>query len=177
MNPYIAVSIAVVVLVICLLLDALFGGDKKPPEDLLSWRKDDGIEIGEPDIRPETKRPIVTGYSRRTEAEHALIRELIKVNPKDCTHQKGGRTQSRYKKDYNVSLFTFIDGTRRVRCLTCGQKWFEGDKGWDEALRMATQSTNAQASSERPAYFKIENLFKGRRKKDEKRPDRKWFRR
>jgi hypothetical protein len=48
MNPYIAVSIVVAALAIYLLMDALFGGAKKPPEDLLSWRKDDGIEIGEP---------------------------------------------------------------------------------------------------------------------------------
>ena len=171
MNPYIAVSIVVAALVIYLLMDALFGGAKKPPEDLLSWRKDYGIEIGEP-VEPPS------AYSRRTFEEHQHIRDRIKVDPKDCTHQKGGRDRRiRYSRnDYNVSMMTFIDGTQRVRCLTCGQKWFKGDKGWAEAIRMAYESTNRQTSSEQLSETQKVRLRKEARGKGPK-PDRKWFRR
>jgi hypothetical protein len=178
----------VVVIVLLILGDVLFI-KPKPSDGLLDWRKDDGIEIGEPadartlpvegliaNVLPVVKPP--SAYSRRTFEEHQHIRDRIKVDPKDCDHTKGGRDRRiRYSRnDYNVSMMTFIDGTQRVRCLTCGQKWFESDKGWAEAIRMVSESTNRQTSSEQLSEMQKVRLRKEARGKGPK-PDRKWFRR
>lgn len=95
--------------------------------------------------------PYVSRYSLRSSLEDAALRAFLKIKPRDCSHLKGGFNRGRGSRaDYNVSLFTFITGKRRVRCNSCGQKWFEGRKGWEEAIRMVNLSTNSPASSEGP---------------------------
>lgn len=155
--------------------------DKPDPDSTLVWTcSDTGVETLVPreSLTPTGKTAPQSAYERRTDKEHAEIRARIKVDPKDCNHAKGGPTwNSPYIGDYNLSLFTFIDGTQRIRCLTCGQKWFKGDKGWKEMYEKAQQrSTNKEGSSEQVPDVKnqLRNIM---RRKGRKKPDRKWFRR
>jgi len=95
-------------------------------------------------------QPYVSQYSLRTEAEHALIRARLKRDPRNCTHEKGGpQLWRRPWKDYNVSQHTFTNNVTRVRCNSCGKRWYAGRPGWDEALSMVDQSTNHPSASER----------------------------
>ena len=83
-----------------------------------------------------------------------------------CTHAKGGSMRQlapnsehfawdKYKgpgfasfKDYNVSDHIFPDGSRVIKCLTCGMKWRKGDADWNTALKMSEQSTNTRTASQ-----------------------------
>ena len=92
----------------------------------------------------------VPKYGLRTEQEHEIIRRNLRVkfDPKNCDHLKGDPFKSRFSRDYNMSLHTFPDGTRRVRCLSCGRKWFSADSNWLDALKMVNRSTNSPSGSE-----------------------------
>ena len=93
-------------------------------------------------------------YSIRSEVEHQAIRESIRFDPKTCKHLKAEKTRRKEAfYDYNVSQHTFINGITRIRCNNCGTKWFKGDPGWEEALRMMKSTTNRPSSSEMPYEF------------------------
>jgi hypothetical protein len=97
--------------------------------------------------------PYVSQYSLRTEIDHAQIRTMLADASKHCQHLKGNRFGAKSREfinctDYNVSIFKFIDGKMRIRCNTCGQKWFPGDEHWEAAMVMVRQSSNHMASSE-----------------------------
>jgi len=91
----------------------------------------------------------IPNYERRTEKEHGEIRKRIKVDPSECEHLKGGsfRRPSTHK-DFNVSYHIFAGGVERIRCLSCGQKWFSDDPCWNEALVMVKHSTNSRSCGE-----------------------------
>ena len=94
----------------------------------------------------------VPRYYSRTVTDHDDIRRRIAINPAVCKHLKGGRFRRRNAvKDYNVSHHRFIDGTERIRCHSCGTKWFSTDANWNEALAMTEGSTNSP-SLEMPVW-------------------------
>jgi hypothetical protein len=80
------------------------------------------------------------------------IRDRQKRERKDCSHLKGGRPKSGLIKDYCVSLHTFIDGRKRIRCLLCGFTVWNNEPGWAEALKMVKKSSNSPTSSESVHY-------------------------
>jgi hypothetical protein len=99
----------------------------------------------------------VPQYSRRTEAEHTACRRRATTSPSVCQHRKGFHRRPRsVVKDYNVSFHRFIDGTERIRCLSCGKKWFPSDADWQQALNMVEDSTNTRTASETP-YWRSES--------------------
>jgi hypothetical protein len=82
-----------------------------------------------------------------------------------CRHTKGGRLQKAGVNDFNMAMHEFTDGTKRIRCQSCGMKWFvrdtkefihrDGKKyrnhtniGWHEAWQMLQSSTNTTTKSE-----------------------------
>jgi hypothetical protein len=85
-----------------------------------------------------------------------------------CKHLKGGRNRRRNAiKDFNVYLFSYIDGEVVIKCHDCKMKWRPTDTtervvrngkvyknhtgiGWREALNMVSESTNTPSSSEIP---------------------------
>lgn len=91
-------------------------------------------------------RKYVPMYSKRSAEMHKIIRARLRINPKNCSHLKG--RVAGFRKDYNLSYFIFPDGVHRIRCLSCGRKWFKTDSDWEEALEMFYHSTNGTASSE-----------------------------
>jgi hypothetical protein len=112
-------------------------------------------------------------FKQQETFEQAKIR-----HQRDCSHLKGGPNRNRLsRKDYNVSKHTFIDCTVRIRCLTCGMKWFKDDTrsilirngkehinhtglGWTDALKMVEDSTNTPSASEHFPQFKKEDAHK-----------------
>ena len=98
-------------------------------------------------------------YQIRTPKEHEEIRKKVSKNPSSCKHLKGGARHnptyysSDYYKDYNVSLFTFNTGRKRIRCNSCGKKWFDDEPEWAEACKMVESSTNTPASCEIPIWY------------------------
>lgn len=92
-------------------------------------------------------------YTARTEAEHARIRAFLKKKIDLCGHRKGGKLKG-FSTDFNISDHTFIDGSRRVKCLNnCGKVWSPGDADWKDALYMLGRTTNRRTSSEQPGYL------------------------
>lgn len=79
-----------------------------------------------------------------------------------CAHLKGGRRDwgvVRFRRDYAVSMHTFIDGSQRIRCLLgCGwevwnkQEW---SLKWQVGLNMVNRSTNWPTSSEVPVFTTV----------------------
>ena len=98
-----------------------------------------------------TNKPYVSRYSLRSELEQSALRSFLKIDPKKCDHLKGGFGKRVGRLDYNVSLFTFATGVQRIRCNSCGKKWFKGKPGWADAVQMLECSSNCPASSEIPA--------------------------
>lgn len=98
-------------------------------------------------IRKQTPVPYVAQYDIRTEAEHAAIRKSIQKNPDTCLHLKGGRVPGP-SVDYNISCFTFINGSTQIKCLSCRRVWTPGSPDWKEAQRMVSNSTNTPNSCE-----------------------------
>jgi len=82
------------------------------------------------------------------------IEERIKLRQARCSHLKGGRGPRSIVRDYNVGDHTFTDGSRQIKCLTCGREWWQTtthtDPEWDIALQMTKSSTNRRSSSEIP---------------------------
>jgi len=109
--------------------------------------------------RPEEKlpRPEVGDISGQVATGIDFIKRhgrgvKLSTNKKEkvpCRHLKGGGGPTIYD-DYNVMDHTFCDGSRWIKCLTCGKKWERGDSDWKEALRMVSESTNSPSSSEIP---------------------------
>jgi hypothetical protein len=71
-----------------------------------------------------------------------------------CSHCKGTKHGVFLNADYNISLHTFVDGGRRIRCLNnCGfEVW---DKSgwrlkWAFAEKMLDRTTNIESSSQQP---------------------------
>lgn len=104
----------------------------------------------------------VPKYRSRTSKQHQDIRDRIKQDPSTCRHRKGGGIC--YFADYNISDHRFIDGSRRVRCLSCGKIWWAGTPEWEEAKAMLESTSNRWSSSEIVDISGVDN-----------RPD--WFRR
>jgi hypothetical protein len=80
-----------------------------------------------------------------------VLADLRTLKAEDkCSHRKGdGKVGSgAITTDYNVSMHTFPDASKRIRCNGCGKKWFPGKDGWKEAVEMVKQSTNIPSSSE-----------------------------
>jgi hypothetical protein len=95
-------------------------------------------------------RKYVPKYGTRTIAEHEAIRLFIKRG-KDCDHLKGGRARHRFQReDFNVMLHTYIDGSKRIRCGSCGKVVRPADAEWDAWMKMVSESTNRPSSSEQP---------------------------
>jgi hypothetical protein len=77
------------------------------------------------------------------------ILEDIRDKQERCSHLKGGRYRRKtMREDYNVAFHTFIDGSRRIWCMSCFKKWAPEDADWTEAMRMFMRSTNQETSSE-----------------------------
>src|SRR4029077_10431962 len=94
-----------------------------------------------------------------------------------CKHLKGVKNRRKNAAlDYNVSLFTYINGETVVKCLNCRMKWRPTDtvqfvvrngkiyknhtgKGWAEALELAGMSTNTPCRSEIP-HSQLANIPK-----------------
>lgn len=115
-----------------------------------AWPGRPAVEI--PDETVVEQEKIKARRELQRHADDASQDERLKKRQDKCSHLKGGRMAGRWSTDYNVSNFTYIDGTQEIKCLTCGKKWFNGDLGWQDALNMFRQSTNTPNSSERPMY-------------------------
>jgi hypothetical protein len=100
-------------------------------------------------IHKPIQPPYVAAYDLRTPEEHAAIRKQIQRNPETCRHTKGGRVLRPFS-DYNVSCFTFIDGSTQIKCLSCRHVWTKESPDWKEALRMIDNSTNTPNACEQP---------------------------
>jgi hypothetical protein len=86
----------------------------------------------------------------------------------NCKHLKGGKNRIRTQaKDYAVYLHTFINSERIITCFLCGMKWKPKDTreflvrygkqianhthlGWEDAVQMASETSNQSSSSEIP---------------------------
>jgi hypothetical protein len=78
---------------------------------------------------------------------------------RNCNHLKGGRL-AKGVKDYNVSFHTFIDGSRRIRCLTCGKEAWDTPNTqfmWQYMVGLYYNSTNSASASESLLY----GVYKG----------------
>lgn len=73
---------------------------------------------------------------------------------KKCHHLKGWAIKRTLdvKKDYNISLHTFPNGTRRIRCLYgCGFEVWEKSEfkfKWQYGMKMVELSTNTASASQ-----------------------------
>jgi hypothetical protein len=69
-----------------------------------------------------------------------------------CRHLKGALGYPRGPRvDFNISLHTFIDGRKRIKCLSCGwEVWNlpEFRFKWAEGMKMVNCSSNTPSSSE-----------------------------
>ena len=110
----------------------------------------DGWFVNTPDtcIPPSLPPQYVPKYGLRTEAEHAAIRKRIQRSQENCSHLKGGYIRN-VIKDYNLSGFTFADGSKQIKCLSCRKVWTPDSLDWKEACAMFNSTTNTWASSER----------------------------
>jgi hypothetical protein len=111
----------------------------------------------------EIRAPYTPGYAFRTIAEHAAIQKRIQHDPKTCEHLKGGRWAPRsIFKDYNLSRFTFVDGSTQIKCLNCKTVWTPESPDWKEAVRMMDRSTNTPNACEQPIRIvKIKDAVSG----------------
>lgn len=116
-------------------------------------------------ILPRTiPTPDISRYGQRTVQEHAALREFITPKIGECPHLKNhfknGSTRwprpKSISKDYNLSKHTFVDGTTRIRCLSCGQKWFKDDKDFKKMVDLHdNESSNWASSSEYSPLWKL----------------------
>ena len=116
----------------------------------------------------EDNQRIEAKKHQREQASKSSIRDILEAQ-KHCTHMKGGKNHTNEQNvNYNVSYHVFIDGTRRIKCLSgCGMKWFKEDTrdflvrkgnkipnhtgiGWNDALYMTKHSSNTRSTSEMP---------------------------
>ena len=106
------------------------------------------------------KRRFGRGHGLLTPEEEAIRKSFT---PKEGCHHIKGAAAYRFgidkcgagpwatkHKDYNVSDHTFIDGTRVIKCLTCGIRWTKESPDWNKALYMVANSSNSRSSSEVP---------------------------
>jgi hypothetical protein len=122
------------------------------------------VEVaGEPLPQPSVpiSEPYVPRYNTRTSLEHQAIRDKILQDPKTCRHTKGGRYTTH--NDYNVLCHTFSNGKQRIRCGNCSQVWWQGDPGWQDAIKMVEQSTNKPSSSEVPIVIQPQVVYDARK--------------
>lgn len=106
----------------------------------------------------KTEIPYVPRYGLRSEFEHDAIRKGIQKNWKTCLHTKGGRLA--ISKDYNVSCFTFVDGSRQIKCLSCRHVWTPQSLYWKEAQRMMDNSTNTPNACEQALRWVVSTTSK-----------------
>jgi hypothetical protein len=50
--------------------------------------------------------------------------------------------------DFNVGMHTFSDLHQEIWCMTCKRRWKTGDPDFNEALKMAQNSSNKPSASE-----------------------------
>jgi hypothetical protein len=74
--------------------------------------------------------------------------ELLEEKQKNCRHSKGGYVRGPIV-DYNISHHIFIDGSERIKCLTCSKTWVPSDPDWKDVVKMMYYSTNRTTTSER----------------------------
>jgi len=90
-----------------------------------------------------------------------FFRKLLRIPPQDiCSHLKGKGPYVNPEtelgpglvivKDYNVSLHTFVNGKRRIRCNRCGKIVWEGEPEWNKFVEMVKCSSNCPSASEQP---------------------------
>ncbi len=104
-------------------------------------------------VRYEISQKLNTELRNRSWAkiDPEKLRDLRSLKSYRCTHLKGdGKVGSGSSviKDYNVTCHTFPNAVVRIRCNGCGKKWFKGQPGWSEAVKMTEMSTNVASSSE-----------------------------
>jgi hypothetical protein len=102
-------------------------------------------------------------YAKNSANKH---RDLMKTQSR-CKHKKGGALQRPGNVDFAVSLHTYIDRTRVIKCHICAMKWRKDDTdqflvrggkqvknhtgiGWAKAYDMLVSSTNKSSSTEIP---------------------------
>ena len=87
-----------------------------------------------------------------TQVSHEIFEDglegRIKAKQAKCRHLKGGRLNNH--KDHALRFFTFIDGSKDIKCLLCSKTWLPEDPEWDKALTMFEESSNTPNSSEVP---------------------------
>ena len=110
--------------------------------------------------RDEELAPEREQLSREIRNLHARQREekIISVlrRQQKCSHRKGDLWQVTvgskprlplFRFDFNVTCHTYINGSKRIRCNTCGRIWTNGDADFDEALKMVQNNTTQQWSA------------------------------
>ena len=119
--------------------------------------------IQEHEAKQEHIRQRVEHYAKNAGNKHAA---MMKTQFR-CKHKKGGALQRAGNVDYAVSLHTYIDKTRVIKCHLCGMKWRKDDTaafllrggkqvknhtgiGWLEAWQMLVNSSNKPSASEIP---------------------------
>ena len=75
--------------------------------------------------------------------------KLQKLRQDRCKHRKGGHFKN-IVIDYNLMDHTYVDGSRCIKCLSCGREWWSTDADWSTTWAMMDQSTNTASSCEVP---------------------------